>query len=61
MAGSIDDLKAEINNRGGIGRTNRFNVLFTPPSQALINIDIDAILGSLARGTFNYHCVRENV
>lgn len=53
MASSIDDLKAEINNRGGIGRTNRFNVLFTPPSQALINIDIDAILGSLARGTFN--------
>lgn len=53
MAGSIDDLKAEINNRGGIGRTNRFNVFFTPPSQALINIDFDAILGSLLRGSFN--------
>ena len=39
MANSIDDLKAEINNRGGIARTNRFNVIFTPPTQALINID----------------------
>jgi len=53
MASSIDDLKAEINNRGGIGRTNRFNVIFTPPTQALINIDIGAILGSISRGDFN--------
>ena len=53
MASSIDDLKAEINNRGGIGRTNRFNVIFTPPTQALINIDFGAILGSLIRGDFN--------
>lgn len=53
MANSIDDLKAEINNRGGIGRTNRFNVIFTPPTQALINIDVGAILGSLVRGDFN--------
>ncbi len=53
MANSIDDLKSEINNRGGIGRTNRFNVIFTPPTQALINIDVGAILGSLVRGDFN--------
>ena len=53
MASSIDDLKSEFNKRGGIGRTNRFNVIFTPPSQALINIDLGAIIGSLIRGDFN--------
>ena len=53
MAGSISDLKAEISNRKGLARTNKFNVFFTPPSQALINIDIGTILSSLARGDFN--------
>ena len=53
MSKSIDDLKSEINKRGGIGRTNRFNVFFTPPTQALINIDLGAIIGSLIRGDFN--------
>ena len=53
MANSIDDLKSEIIKRGGIARTNRFNVIMTPPSQALINIDIGVILSSLARNDFN--------
>ena len=53
MANSIDDLKSEFNKRGGLARTNRFNVIFTPPSQALINIDLGAIIGSLIRGDFN--------
>ena len=49
----IDEFKSEINKRGGLAPQNRFNVFFTPPSQALINIDIGQILSSIARGSFN--------
>ena len=49
----IDEFKSEINKRGGLAPQNRFNVFFTPPSQALINIDIGQILSSVARGSFN--------
>ena len=49
----IDEFKSEINKRGGLAPQNRFNVFFTPPSQALINIDIGQILSSITRGSFN--------
>ena len=53
MAFNVDDFKSEIDKRGGYAPQNLFNVIFTPPSQALINIDIGQILSSFARGSFN--------
>lgn len=53
MASSVDDLKAEISKRNGLARTNRFNVIFTPPSQALINTDLASIITNLVNGGFN--------
>tara|TARA_B100001059_G_scaffold158753_1_gene158372 strand:+ start:1377 stop:2051 length:675 start_codon:yes stop_codon:yes gene_type:complete len=46
---SIDDIKAVIGKHGGTAPSNRFNVIFTPPSQSLANIDINSIVGSLIR------------
>lgn len=34
---SIDNIKATIAKKGGLAPSNRFNVIFTPPSQALLN------------------------
>ena len=46
---SIDDLKAVIGKHGGHAPSNRFNVIFTPPSQSLANIDTNSIVGSIIR------------
>ena len=53
MASSVDDLKAEISKRNGLARTNRYSIVFTPPSQALINTDLGSIITSLVNGGFN--------
>ena len=47
---SIDTLKATIQKKGGLARTNRFNVIFTPPSQSLLNINKEVLVGQLASG-----------
>ena len=48
--GNIDTLKASIAAKGGIARTNRFNVIFTPPTQSLLNINLEVLVGSLVSG-----------
>jgi|TARA_B110000858_G_C17760731_1_gene454387 hypothetical protein len=50
---SIDNLKSLISKKGGLAPANRFNVIFTPPSQSLLNLDPQAILGSIISGNFN--------
>jgi len=35
---TIEDLKATISKKGGLARSNRFNVIFTPPKQSLLNL-----------------------
>lgn len=47
---SIDDLKGTIAKKGGVARTNRFQVIFTPPQASLLNTDPAVLLGTLASG-----------
>ena len=48
--GNIDTLKASIAAKGGVARTNRFNVIFTPPKQSLLNLKPEVLVGQLASG-----------
>jgi len=50
---SIDNLKSLISKKGGLAKANRFNVIFTPPSQSLLNIDIGSVIGSVISGNFS--------
>jgi len=50
---SIERLKATISKKGGLAKANRFNVMFTPPTQSLLNIDIQDMVGSALSGNFN--------
>lgn len=50
---SIDNIKATIAKKGGLAPSNRFNVIFTPPSQALLNLNKESIVGSLLSGNFS--------
>ena len=47
---SVDKLKAVISKKGGLAKNNRFQVLFTPPTQPLVGIDIQGIVGRLLSG-----------
>ena len=47
---TIDTLKSVIGKRGGFAKANRFNVIFTPPTQSLLNLSPSAIIGVLAGG-----------
>lgn len=53
MANSIDDLKSTIAKKGGLSPTNRFNVIFTPPTQSLLNLNAESIVSSVLSGNFN--------
>jgi len=50
---SIERLKSTISKKGGLAKANRFNVMFTPPTQSLLNIDIQDMIGSALSGNFN--------
>jgi len=50
---SIDNLKAIVGKRQGLAKTNRFLTIFTPPTQALVNMNPLDIVGRFANGTFN--------
>jgi hypothetical protein len=47
---TIDTLKSVVGKRGGLAKANRFNVMFTPPTQSLLNLSPSAIIGVLAGG-----------
>lgn len=47
---TIDTLKSTISKRGGIAKANKFNVIFTPPTQSLLNLNPSAVIGALAGG-----------
>ena len=49
---SIDNLKSLVAKKGGLARPNRFNVIFTPPSQSILNLDVGSIIGSVISGNF---------
>lgn len=50
---SIDTLKATISKKGGVAPSNRFNVIFKPPEQSLLNLNKQDILGSIVSGNFS--------
>jgi len=47
---SIEDIKSTISKKGGVARTNRFQVVFTPPQASLLNTDPSVLLGTLTSG-----------
>ncbi len=49
----IENIKNTIFKKGGLSQGNRFNVIFSPPQHSLLNLDPEAILGSLASGSFS--------
>ena len=49
----VDSLKSIIGKRQGLAKTNRFLTIFTPPSQALVNLNPFDIIGRIANETFN--------
>ena len=50
---SIDTFKSSVMNHGGLARTNRFNIIFTPPKFSLINKNPTNLLGNLASGSLS--------
>lgn len=49
----IENIKNTIFKKGGLSQGNRFNVIFSPPKHSLLNLDPEAIIGSLISGSFN--------
>ena len=47
---SIDDLKSSIKSHGGLVMQNRFNVIFNPPTQALLNTNPRNLVNSFLAG-----------
>lgn len=47
---NIDALKSTIGKKGGLAKANRFNVIFTPPTQSLLNLNPEVLVGSLLSG-----------
>ena len=50
---SIDNLKSLVSKKGGLAKANRFNVIFTPPSQSLFNLNPEQIFSSAISGNFS--------
>ena len=50
MLKSIDDLKSSIKSHGGLVMQNRFNVIFNPPTQALLNTNPAGLVNSFLAG-----------
>jgi hypothetical protein len=49
---TVEDIKASINKHGGVARSNRFNVIITPPTQTLLNLDLESLASSALSGNF---------
>ena len=50
---SIERLKSTISKKGGLAKANRFNVMFTPPTQSLFNLDLQGAVSSAISGNFS--------
>ena len=53
MSSTIEDLKSTISKKGGLAKANRYNVIFTPPTQSLLNLNPQTIFSSLVSGNFS--------
>ncbi|HIJ51413.1 MAG TPA: hypothetical protein HPP54_10265 [Nitrospinae bacterium] len=52
---TIDDFKATISKHAGPAQGNRFNVIFTPPTQTLFNLDLQNIASQALSGNFGFN------
>lgn len=50
---TIDQFKAVVGKRGGTSAGNRFAVTITPPSQSLLNLDLQSVAASALSGNFS--------
>ena len=50
---TVDDFKSTIGKRGGVSTPNRFSVTFSPPTQSLLNLDLQSMAASAISGTFS--------
>lgn len=50
----IEKLKSTINKHAGAAVNNRFNVIFTPPKQSIINLDLSSLVSSTLSGGFSF-------
>lgn len=48
----IDDFSATISKHSGLSKANRFAVIFSPPAQTLLNLDVQEITRSIFSGQF---------
>jgi len=51
--GGIDALRAGIQKHGGVAKQNRFQTIFTPPSQTLLNKNSQEVIGGVISGNFD--------
>jgi hypothetical protein len=49
---TIDDFKSVIGRRSGLAPTNRFAIFMNPPSQTLLNLDLQNVASNLLSGNF---------
>ena len=49
---TIDDFKSVIGRRSGLAPANRFVVFMSPPSQTLLNLDLQNVAANLLSGNF---------
>lgn len=50
---SISNLKSTISKRAGLAVPNKFSIWFTPPTQTILNLDLQGSLAAAFSGTFD--------
>tara|TARA_Y100000592_G_scaffold38398_1_gene60863 strand:- start:3783 stop:4418 length:636 start_codon:yes stop_codon:yes gene_type:complete len=50
---SIERLKSLVSQKGGLAKANRFNVMFTPPTQSLLNLNFQTAISAAVSGNFS--------
>lgn len=55
---SIDDLKAKISSHGGLAAQNRFGIIITPPTNAVLSYE--SVLEDAVRGNFSVSSIMKN-
>jgi len=54
MPNRLDTIKSIIGKHGGYAPSNRFNVIFTPPTVSLFNLNPTNILGNIINNNFSW-------
>jgi len=52
---TIDDFKSTVSKHAGPAQSNRFNVIITPPTQSLFNLDLQNIASQALSGNFGFN------